>query len=160
VDPLGGSYYVETLTNQMRARMETIMAEVDAQGGIVKLVAEGAIQAKVSAQAYRHQRDVDAGTFRKVGVNCYRTDDKTPDMEFHPYKDEDARAQIQALDKVRAERDATRVQAALARVQADARSGANLMPAIMVAVKAYASVGEITNELVGVFGRFREPVRF
>jgi len=160
VDPLGGSYYVETLTNQMRARMETIMAEVDAQGGIVKLVAEGAIQTKVSAQAYRHQRDVDAGTFRKVGVNCYRTDDKTPDMEFHPYKDEDARAQIQALDKVRAERDATRVQAALARVQADARSGANLMPAIMVAVKAYASVGEITNELVGVFGRFREPVRF
>ena len=160
VDPLGGSYYVETLTNQMRTRMETIMAEVDAQGGIVKLVAEGAIQAKVSAQAYRHQRDVDAGNFRKVGVNCYRTEDKTPEMEFHPYKDEDARAQIQALDRVRAERDAARVQAALARVQADARSGANLMPAIMEAIQGYASVGEITGVLVGVFGRFREPVRF
>ncbi len=160
VDPLGGSYYVETLTNQMRARMEAIMAEVDAQGGIVKMVAEGAIQAKVSAQAYKRQRDIDAGTFRKVGVNCYRTEDKTPEMEFHPYKDEDARAQVQALEMVRAERDAARVQAALARVQADARSGANLMPAIMDAVKAYASVGEITNELVGVFGRYREPVRF
>jgi methylmalonyl-CoA mutase N-terminal domain/subunit len=160
VDPLGGSYYVETLTNQMRARMETIMAEVDAQGGIVKLVAEGAIQARVSAQAYRRQRDIDAGSFRKVGVNCYRTEDKTPEMEFHPYKEEDARAQIQALDRVRAERDAARVQAALARVQADARSGANLMPAIMEATKAYASVGEITGVLVGVFGRFREPVRF
>ncbi|MBI1943817.1 MAG: methylmalonyl-CoA mutase [Betaproteobacteria bacterium] len=160
VDPLGGSYYVETLTNQMRARMEAIMAEVDAQGGIVKLVAEGAIQARVSAQAYRRQRDTDAGKFRKVGVNCYRTEDKTPEMEFHPYREQDARAQIQALERVRAERDAARVQAALARVQADARAGANLMPAIMEATKAYASVGEITGVLVGVFGRYREPVRF
>ena len=160
VDPLGGSYYVETLTNQMRERMERIMAEVDAQGGIVKLVAEGAVQAKVSAQAYQRQRAIEEGSFRKVGVNCYRTEDKTPEMEFHPYKDDDARAQVEALRRVRAERDAAGVQAALARVQADARSGANLMPAIMQAVKAYASVGEITGVLVEVFGRFREPVRF
>jgi methylmalonyl-CoA mutase N-terminal domain/subunit len=160
VDPLGGAYYVETLTNKMRARMEQVMAEVDAQGGIVKLVAEGAIQAKVSAQAYRRQREIEDGTFRKVGVNCYRTEDKTPEMEFHPYKEEDARAQVQSLARVRAERDAGRVQAALARVQADARSSANLMPAIMDAIKAYASVGEITGVLVGVFGRYREPVRF
>jgi methylmalonyl-CoA mutase N-terminal domain/subunit len=93
-------------------------------------------------------------------VNCYRTEDKTPEMEFHPYKDDDARAQVEALCKVRAERDAARVEAALARVRADARSGANLMPAILEAVKAYASVGEITQVLVGVFGRYREPVRF
>ncbi len=160
VDPIGGSYYIETLTNQMRSRMEQIMAEVDAQGGIVKLVAEGAIQAKVSAQAYQRQRAIEEGSFRKVGVNCYRTEDKTPEMEFHPYKDEDARAQVEALRRLRSERDAAGVQTALARVQADARSGANLMPAIMQAVKAYASVGEITGVLVEVFGRFREPVRF
>jgi len=160
VDPLGGSYYVETLTNQMRGRMEAIMAEVDAQGGIVKLVGEGAIQAKVSAQAYRRQRDIEAGSLRKVGVNCYRTEDKTPEMEFHPYREEDARAQVRSLDRVRAERDAGRVQSALARVRTDARSGTNLMPAIMDAIKAYASVGEITGVLVGVFGRYREPVRF
>jgi methylmalonyl-CoA mutase N-terminal domain/subunit len=159
VDPLGGSYYVETLTNQMRARMQAIMAEVDAEGGIVKLVTEGAIQSRVSAQAYRRQREIEDGSFRKVGVNCYRTDEKAPEMEFHPYNEQDARAQIQSLARVRAERDAARVQAALARVQADARSGANLMPAIIEAVKAYASVGEITGVLVGVFGRFREPVR-
>ena len=136
------------------------MAEVDAQGGIVRLVAEGAIQAKVSAQAYRRQRDIEAGRFRKVGVNCYRIDEEVRDMEFHPYRDEDARAQVRALERVRGERDAARVGAALARVEADARSGANLMPAIMEAVKAYASVGEITRVMVGVFGRFREPVRF
>jgi methylmalonyl-CoA mutase, N-terminal domain len=160
VDPLGGSYYVETLTNQMRSRMQAIMAEVDAEGGIVRLIAEGAVQAKVSAQAYHRQREIEDGRFRKVGVNCYRTEDKTPDMEFHPYKEEDARAQIGALGELRAQRDAAAVQAALARVQADARAGTNLMPAIMQAVTAYASVGEISNVLVGVFGRFREPVRF
>jgi len=158
VDPLGGSYYVETLTNQMRERMQAVMAEVDAQGGIVKLVTEGVIQTRVSAQAYRHQREIENGTFRKVGVNCYRTDDKAPEMEFHPYSEQDARAQIQALDRVRAERDPARVQAALRRVQVDAHSGANLMPAILEAIKAYASVGEITGVLVGVFGRFHEPV--
>jgi methylmalonyl-CoA mutase N-terminal domain/subunit len=160
VDPLGGSYYVETLTNQMRSRMQAIMAEVDAEGGIVRLIAEGAVQAKVSAQAYRRQREIEDGGFRKVGVNCYRTEDKTPDMEFHPYQEADARAQIGALAELRAQRDAAAVQAALARVQADARAGTNLMPAIMQAVTAYASVGEISNVLVGVFGRFREPVRF
>ncbi|OGA12432.1 MAG: methylmalonyl-CoA mutase [Betaproteobacteria bacterium RIFCSPLOWO2_12_FULL_63_13] len=160
VDPLAGSYYVETLTNQMRGRMEAIMSEVDAQGGIVKLIAEGAIQARVSSQAYQRQREIEEGRFRKVGVNCYRTEEKTPEMEFHPYRDDDARAQIQSLSKVRAERDPARVRAALARVQADARSGANLIPAIVEAVKAYASVGEISAVLVGVYGRYSEPVRF
>jgi methylmalonyl-CoA mutase N-terminal domain/subunit len=160
VDPMGGSYYIETLTNQMRDRMEAIMAEVDAQGGIVKLVADGVIQAKVSAQAYRRQRDIEEGRFKKVGVNCYRTEDKTPDMEFHPYKEDDASAQCAALAAVRNQRNGEKVRATLARVEADARAGANLMPAIMEAVKAYASVGEITRVLVGVFGRYREPVRF
>ncbi len=159
-DPMGGSYYVETLTNQMRAKMEQVMADVDAQGGIVRLVAEGRIQAQVSSQAYRHQRDVDAGAFRKVGVNCYRIDEEKREMEFHPYREEDAREQVARLDAVRAERDAAAVAAALSRVEADARSGTNLMPAIMQAVKCYASVGEITKVMVGVFGRFREPVRF
>jgi methylmalonyl-CoA mutase N-terminal domain/subunit len=160
VDPLAGSYYVETLTNQMRTRMEEIMKDVDAQGGIVKLVAEGAIQAQVSAQAYRRQRDIEDGQFRKVGVNCYRTEEAAPQVQFHPYRENDARAQIDALRKVRSERDARAVEAALARVRSDARSGANLMPAIMEAVKALASVGEITAVLVEVFGRYREPVRW
>jgi methylmalonyl-CoA mutase N-terminal domain/subunit len=160
-DPLGGSFYVETLTNQMRAEMERTMAEVDAEGGIVHLVSEGIVQARVSAQAYQRQRDIESGKFPKVGVNCYQTDDE-PDrqVQFHPYNEEDSRAQVAALRRVRAERDESAVAGALARVAHDARSGANLMPAIVDAVKAYASVGEITNEMVKVFGRYVEPVRF
>jgi methylmalonyl-CoA mutase N-terminal domain/subunit len=161
VDPLGGSYYVETLTNQMRAEMERIIAETDAAGGIVKLVAEGAIQSQVSAQAYRMQRAIESGAFPKVGVNRYRSDGEPErPVEMHPYKAEDAKRQIAALAAVRRERDGNAVARALDRVEADARSGANLMPAIVQAVKAYASVGEITNRLVGVFGRYREPIRF
>jgi methylmalonyl-CoA mutase N-terminal domain/subunit len=161
VDPLGGSYYVETMTNQMRDKMEQIIAETDAQGGIVKLVSEGAIQAKVSAQAYTMQRDIESGKFPKVGVNCYRNDHEDEhSVEFHAYNEDDARVQIDSLNKVRAERDADRVTKALAAVRNDARIGANVMPAIVEAVKAYASVGEITKELVSVYGRYQEPIRF
>ncbi|MEW5864140.1 MAG: methylmalonyl-CoA mutase family protein [Pseudomonadota bacterium] len=160
VDPLGGSYYIETLTNQMRAKMERVMAEVDAQGGIVRLIAEGAIQAKVSAQAYRRQLDIESGRVRKVGVNCYRIEEAPREIEFHPYDEAGAQAQVEALRRVRAERDGRSVARALERVRADARAGVNVMPAIMEAVKAYASVGEITRMLVDVFGRYREPVRF
>ncbi len=161
VDPLGGSWFVETLTNQMRQKMEQTMAEVDAQGGIVKLVAEGAIQAKVSAQAYRMQRAIESGEFRKVGVNCYRNEQADDlEVQMHPYKDEDTRRQIASLEGARAARDARCVGEALAKVRGAAESGVNVMPAVVEAVKAYATVGEITQQLAGVYGRYREPVRF
>lgn len=160
VDPLGGSWYVETLTNQMRSKMVEIMSEVDAQGGIVRLVSEGIVQAKVSAQAYRMQQDIESGSFRKVGVNCYRMEEDEKKVEFHPYKDEDAEIQIDSLNAVRASRDQAKVETALARVAADAAAGVNVMPALVEAVKAYCTVGEITKRLVAVYGRYREPVRF
>ena len=161
VDPLGGSYYVETLTNQMRAEMERIIQETDAAGGIVKLVADGTIQSRVSAQAYRMQRAIESGAFPKVGVNRYRSDKEAEHpVEMHRYRADDARAQVLSLQQVRSERDGVAVARALARVESDAQSGVNVMPSIVEAVKAYASVGEITRQLVGVFGRYVEPVRF
>jgi methylmalonyl-CoA mutase N-terminal domain/subunit len=161
VDPLGGSFYVETMTNEMRAKMEEIMAETDAEGGIVKLVSEGIVQSRVSAQAYRMQRDIESGKFPKVGVNRYRNEsEEEHPVEFHPYKEEDAKVQVDGLNRIRAERDAGQVRGALANLRADAQAGRNVMPALMEAVKAYASVGEMTKELVAVYGRYREPVRF
>ena len=116
VDPLAGSYYVETLTNQMRARMEEVMAEVDEQGGIVKMVAEGTIQSQVSAQAYRLLQDIESGEFPKVGINCYQMDEEEPEVEYHPYQEDDARRQIGRLGELREERDAALVEAALAKI--------------------------------------------
>src|SRR5690606_20806285 len=96
VDPLGGSFYVETMTNRMRDLMKEIIADVDAQGGIVQLIADGTIQARVSEQAYRMQRDIESGAFPKVGVNCYRNEkEEDHPVEFHPYKEEDARRQAE-----------------------------------------------------------------
>ena len=161
VDPLAGSYYVETLTNQMRRKMEQTMAEVDRQGGIVKLVADGAVQSQVSAQAYAMQKDIESGKFRKVGVNCYRVaEEEEHDVQMHPYSEQDTQMQIDSLNRIRAERDNAKVKTALARLGADACEERNVMPAIMDAVKAYATVGEITQELAGVYGRYQEPIRF
>ncbi len=160
VDPLGGSYYVETLTNQFRQEMEKIMQEVDDEGGIVKLVSEGIIQSRVSEQAYEMQKDIRSGEFRKVGANCYRMEEEEREVEFHAYNSKDADQQVENLNKVRAERDQAEVDRTLARVKADAGAGVNVMPAIMDAVKAYASVGEITNKLVEIYGYYQEPIRF
>lgn len=161
VDPLAGSFYVETMTNQMREKMVEIMAELDAEGGIVKLVSEGIVQSRVSAQAYQMQRNIESGAFPKVGVNRHRNDqEETHPVEFHPYNEEDTRLQISNLNKVRTERDGAAVAQALAQVGQDAAAGINVMPAIVTAVKAYASVGEITKELVKVYGRYQEPIRF
>ncbi|MCC2111450.1 MAG: methylmalonyl-CoA mutase, partial [Hyphomicrobiales bacterium] len=161
VDPLAGSYYVETLTNQMEEKIVEAMDWVDQAGGIEKAVAEGIIQDKVSRHAYQRQKDVESGALKKVGVNCYAdTDEQKPDVELHGYDAAGAKQQIASLKKVKDERDGAAVEAALARIKADAETGANVMPAIVAAVKAYATVGEITSRLVDVYGRYDEPIRF
>ena len=161
VDPMAGSYYMETLTNQMRTKMEEIMADVDAQGGIVEMVKDGRIQAKVSKQAYQMQQDIESGAFPKVGVNCYRIEEEEEhEVEFHPYNDEDAELQIESLRKVKASRDQSTVVNCLTQLKADADTGNNVMPAIAEAVKAYATVGEMTDTMVEIYGRYEEPIRF
>ncbi len=160
VDPLGGSYYVETLTNQMEEKIRGAMDELDAQGGIVQAVSDGRIQAAVSKQAYEDLRKLERGETRKVGVNCYELDEEQPQVEFHPFDETVCGEQVKRLNRVRVERDGAAVASALDRVSADAKAGSNVMPAIVEAVKAYATVGELTSRLVEVYGRYDEPVRF
>jgi methylmalonyl-CoA mutase N-terminal domain/subunit len=158
VDPLGGSHYVETLTNQLEDKIIEVMDGVDAAGGIVKGVAEGTIQANVADHAFRRQQDLEAGRTRKVGVNCYvEEEEERPEVEMHPYDEAAAQAQIDSLATVKAERDEASVQAALKRLRADAEADRNVMPALMEAVKAYATVGEMTNVMASVYGHYKEP---
>jgi len=160
VDPLGGSYYVETLTNQMEEKIVEAMKWVDDHGGIVKAVAEGVIQGRVSEYAYRRQRALETGALRKVGVNCYNeSEEENPNVELHPYDELGAIAQVQSLRLLKAERDNDAVERTLDTLRADANAGRNVMPAVMQAVKAYATVGEMTRALVDVYGYFREPTR-
>ncbi len=160
VDPLGGSYYIESLTDEMEAKMREAMARVDAEGGIVSAVAEGRIQDQVSRHAYERELALENGERRKVGVNCYRIDEEDPDVEFHPTKPEDFDMQIASLGAIKDERDQASVDKTLAKLEQDAKIGVNVMPAIMDAVQAYATVGEMTDAMTGVYGRFDEPIRF
>jgi len=160
VDPLGGSYYVETLTNQMERKIREVMEEVDRRGGIVRAVAEGHVQNAVSRQAYENYRKLERGERKKVGVNCYREEEEEPPIEFHPFMQAECDAQIAKLRKIKSERDNARVKQALDQLRRDAESGRNVMPAIMEAVKAYATTGEITKCLVDVYGRYEEPILF
>jgi methylmalonyl-CoA mutase, N-terminal domain len=160
VDPLGGSYYVETLTNQMEDKIVEAMQWVDANGGIVKAVAEGIIQSRVSQYAYQRQRALESGEIKKVGVNCYtESEEERPNIELHPYDEMGALEQIDNLRHIKQERSNEKVECALVALRKDATAGRNVMPALMEAVKAYATVGEMTSALVDVYGRFREPTQ-
>jgi len=160
VDPLAGSYYMETLTNEMRDEMERIIVEVDQAGGIVPLIASGEIQSQVSARAYQRQKEIEAGRFPKVGVNRYRMEEEERTVEFHDYDEADAARQVRELDRVRGERDPDAVAAVLERLRADAGAGRNVMPALVEGVKAYATVGELSQALLEIYGRYQEPLRF
>ncbi len=160
VDPLGGSYYVEWLTDEMEKRIWSKIRDVDAAGGVVKLVADGTIQREVSRQAYLLEKRIQSGELVKVGVNKYRQEgeEEEREVEIHEYNPAAAREKVEELRRLRAERDGAAVRAALETIKEKARSGENLMPYIMDAVKLYATVGEITGALKGVFGVFKEPV--
>ncbi|NUQ38410.1 MAG: methylmalonyl-CoA mutase [Caldilineales bacterium] len=160
VDPLGGSYYVEWLTNEMENRMLAEMQRVQEQwGGIVRAVSEGRIQAEVARQAYETERKMQSGEIAKVGVNRYRMEEEAREVAMHPYRVEDAAESIRRTAEVKAGRDPQAVAAALTQLHEAAAADQNTMPALMAAVRAYATLGEIMSVLKGVYGVFREPVR-
>jgi methylmalonyl-CoA mutase N-terminal domain/subunit len=160
-DPLAGSYYVESLTNEFEKRIKDTMDEVDRQGGIIKAVAEGYIQAQVSAQAYEMEKAIQNGEFIKIGVNKYRMEEEEErSVEFHEYKPELAEEQVRRLKAVREQRNDDEVKAKLAILREKASGSENLMPYLIDAVKVYATVGEIADVFREVFGEFDEPVKF
>ncbi|MCP4962530.1 MAG: methylmalonyl-CoA mutase [Actinomycetia bacterium] len=160
VDPLAGSYFVESTTNEMEKRIVEVMADLESRGGIVRAVAEGWVQAEVNRQAYEREKQIRSGAIDKVGVNCFVEDEEPPDIEFHPYQEDDAAKQLEKLKKIRDERDGVAVDAALERLRSAAAAGGNVMPSIMDAVEVYATVGEVCATLKQVFGAFEEPIRF
>lgn len=160
VDPLGGSYYIETLSSQLEKAIEQKMKEVDTQGGIVKAIATGRIQEAISKQAYEREKKIQEGKIPKVGVNCYKKEEEAKTVEFHPYNEENAKKQIEKLHKIKIERDSQKVKNCIEKIKKDAESNLNLMPSVIEAVKAYATVGEITQALKDRYGEYQEPIYF
>jgi len=159
VDPLAGSYYVEWLTDEMERRALDHIRRIDELGGMLRAVEEGYPQREIAESAYRYQREIEAGERIVVGVNAFRSEEEEP-IPILRIDEKVARGQVERLRAVKAERDGARAAAALAVLERAAREGANVMPPIIAAVKAYATLGEISDVLRSVFGIYREDGRF
>jgi methylmalonyl-CoA mutase N-terminal domain/subunit len=160
VDPLGGSYFIEELTNQMEQGCFEYFEKIDALGGMVEAVEAGFPQREIWDAAYQYQRAVDAGEKVMVGVNAFQLEKEDP-YEILYIDESAAGQQLAMLNKVRAERDNTKVQDALQALRnAAADPNVNTMPLLIDAVKAYATVGEISDAFRDVFGTYQEPAAF
>jgi methylmalonyl-CoA mutase N-terminal domain/subunit len=158
VDPLGGSYYIEWLTGEMERKIVEVMDKVEALGGMVKAVQEGLIQREVSRQAYLREKKIQSGEIPKVGVNRYVMEDEETKIEIHPFNPHVAEKQKKKLEEIKTSRDSQEVQVSLEELRRAAQTKDNVMPYLMKAVKAYATLGEITQVFKDVFGQFKEPV--
>jgi methylmalonyl-CoA mutase N-terminal domain/subunit len=161
VDPLGGSYYVEWLTDQMEDKILALMKEVEDYGGAVRAIEDGWLQLKVARRAHQRKRDIDSGAFPIVGLNCFSREgqQRAPGEVFHV----DPKASRRVLEKYEAlldRRDNAAVKKALESLeQASADDQENLMPHLVECCHAYATVGEMVQRLKHQWGEFQEPVR-
>jgi methylmalonyl-CoA mutase, N-terminal domain len=158
IDPLGGSYFVESMTERIELEARDYLQRIDALGGMVAAIEAGYVQGEIQQAAYRHTREVEAGLRIIVGVNEFQAEHDTPPenlLRLDPRVQEEQR---QSLAAIRLSRDNTRVQQCLDVLRAGAEGTSNMMPLILDAVKAYASVGEICGTLRGVFGEYQEHV--
>jgi methylmalonyl-CoA mutase N-terminal domain/subunit len=159
VDPLAGSYYVEALTDRIEADARAYMARIDDLGGVLPAIEQGFIQGEIAEAAYRYQQEVDHQRRTVVGVNRFTVAQETAG-ELYRHDGARETRQVEKLAALKARRDPQAVDAAIARIRAVAGTSDNLMPAIVEAVRVYATVGEVCHALRGVFGQYRGVVRF
>jgi methylmalonyl-CoA mutase N-terminal domain/subunit len=157
VDPVGGSYAIEHLTDEIEAGARECIERIDALGGMLRAIESGYVQREIQKAAYEYQQSVEQNKRVIVGVNRYRTEhqEPIPILRIDPAVEQE---QIERLRALRARRDAARSSKAIAEVESRARSGENLLPAILAAVEAYATVGEISDAMRRVFGEHQETL--
>jgi methylmalonyl-CoA mutase N-terminal domain/subunit len=159
VDPLGGSYFVEALTDRMEAEAWRLIRKIDELGGMVRALDAGFPQQEIADSGYRTQLQEDAGERVVVGVNRYVQPEEAP-IPYLRVDEAVEREQIERVRAVKAARNAGEVARQLRRVADACRSGENLMPVLVDAVKAHASIGEIADVYRETLGRYREPIIF
>ncbi len=161
VDPLAGSYFIETLTKQMETKIQDEMKQIQDVGGMVHAVASGFIQRKVAQQAYEYESGIQKGVYIKVGVNKYALGSEAQtDVELHEYDEQGVDKQIAGLNELRRARDNREVKRLLKELDKAARDGRNVMPLLVDCCRAYATVGEMSGVFRDVFGEWHEPSIF
>jgi methylmalonyl-CoA mutase N-terminal domain/subunit len=153
VDPLGGSYYVEWLTDEMERKAQEYIDRIDAMGGAVAAIEQGFIQKEIADSAYAYQKDIESGEKVIVGVNKF-TMKEPPFDDIFMVDDSIRKVQTDKINAVKARRDQAEVSRCLAALDSAAKDGSNLMPSILSSVEAYATLGEISDTLRNVFGEF------
>ncbi len=159
VDPLGGSYFLESLTRQMEEKILEEMEKIEKMGGMVEAVASGYVQREVARQAYEFEKKLQEGKVTKVGVNKY-TEGADMEVELHEYNEAWAQLQIERLQDLKKTRDNKTVKESLKALEKAAKEEENVMPYLLDCCKRYATVGEMANVFRDVFGEFREPSIF
>jgi methylmalonyl-CoA mutase N-terminal domain/subunit len=160
IDPLGGSYYVEALTDRLEREAEALFHDIEEHGGVVKALEDGWLQRQISESAGRQQWEQEQQRRLTVGVNAFTTDEEATEIPLLRVGEEAAEEQHRRLAELRATRDAARAESALARLREVAATGRNAFPAILDAARAYCTLYEIRAAMEAVFGAYREPVFF
>jgi methylmalonyl-CoA mutase N-terminal domain/subunit len=157
IDPFAGSFAIEALTNEIEAGAQNYLAKIDALGGTLRAIEAGYIQGEIQKSAYEYQQAVERGEQVVVGVNRFTTEEERtlPTLRLDP---EVERAQVGRVKALRARRDTARATAGLAEIERRSKTAENLIPAILGAVEAYATVGEISDALRRSFGEYQESV--
>jgi methylmalonyl-CoA mutase, N-terminal domain len=153
VDPLGGSYYIEALTNEVEAKAWEYINRIDEMGGAIAAIEAGYIQQEIASSAYTYQKDIESGEKIIVGVNSY-TVDEPPFKNLFTVNDSIRQVQTDKIKKLKSERNNEAVKSALAALKQAAIDGSNLMPFILTAVEHYATLGEIADVMRGEFGEY------
>jgi len=159
-DPLGGSYFVEALTDATEERIVEIMADLDAHGGMVRCIEDGYLQGLIADEAYRAHQDIESGARPIVGVNRFTSDEPAPEIGTYELDAAGRDLQLKRLAKVKADRDSGAVAATLSALSRAAEGDENLMHRLIDCANAYCTVGEMTSALKSVWGEFRQPVVF
>ncbi|MEE9592913.1 MAG: methylmalonyl-CoA mutase family protein [Thermoplasmata archaeon] len=159
VDPVGGSYAIEALTDEIEAQATQYLERIDQLGGMERALERGFVQKEIAEEAFRFQREVEAGDRRIIGVNAYKEEEAAP-MEITRIDPAVEAGQIEELRRFRERRDASAVQKALGKVQEAAEAGENLMPLVRDAVMRQASLGEVSDALRAVYGTFQSLREF
>jgi len=155
VDPLGGSYYVESLTNKMEEEILSYIKKIEKMGGMLKAIEQGFAQSEISDQAYKQKNDIEMNKKIVVGVNKYQIEEKLP-IKLLKVNQNVQREQLKNIQKLKSERNNEAVNLTLMKVKYAAEKGINLVPSILQAVKEYATIGEISDVLRDVFGRYNK----
>jgi len=155
VDPLGGSYFLEALTNEMEKQAYDYFKKIQELGGVLPAIEAGFFQGEISDSAYRYQREIDQQVRQVIGVNAY-LDEKEPEIPLLKIDPEGYLNQVNRIEKLKKDRDQGHVGQTLDRLRIACQGTENTMPHILEAVHAYATLGEITEVMKDVFGIYRE----